>query len=68
MHYVPKGRTMHFIPKIEQEKEYESALDRALESRNFDDVCDEIEFKAGFRQGFEAGVEFANLYITLHCK
>ncbi len=59
---------MHFIPKIEQDKDCESALDRAVESRMFDDVCEEIEFKAGFRQGFEAGVEFANLYITLHSK
>jgi len=59
---------MHFIPKIEQDKAYESALDRAVKSRMFDDVCEEFEFKAGFRQGFEAGVEFANLYITLHSK
>jgi hypothetical protein len=59
---------MYFIPEKEQEKGYKSALDRALESCRFDDECDEFEFKAGFRQGFEAGVEFANLYITLHSK
>lgn len=59
---------MYFIPEKEQKKDCESALDRALKSRRFDDVCEEFEFKAGFRQGFEAGVEFANLYITLHSK
>lgn len=59
---------MHFIPEIEQEKDCESALNRAMESRMFDDVSEEFEFKTGFRQGFEAGVTFANLYITLHSK
>ena len=59
---------MYFIPEKEQEKNCEKALGSALKSRRFDDVCEEFEFKAGFRQGFEAGVEFANLYITLHSK
>lgn len=59
---------MYFIPEKEQKTECESALDRAVESRMFDDVCDEFEFKTGFRQGFEAGAAFANLYITLHSK
>lgn len=59
---------MHFIPEKDQKKNCERAIDRAVESRRFDDEGDEFEFKAGFRQGFEAGVEFANLYITLHSK
>lgn len=59
---------MYFIPKQDQDKDCESALDRATESRMFDDVCEEIEFKTGFRQGFEAGVTFANLYLTTHGK
>ncbi len=59
---------MYFIPEKDQKKNCGRALDRAVESRRFDDEGDEFEFKAGVRQGFEAGVEFANLYITLHSK